>query len=126
MPLILGVLGVIVAVFLISKLSNRDRSGSYNGIAVLPVSDYIENGLSYRNNEYQLQGEVTEKPASDASRGQLVFVRVESQDGSEVEEVSIKIPRNVGTVNLETKHDYSFKVKVVKGGFLEASDFQPL
>ncbi len=125
-PLLLGVIGFIIVGFFASKFFSKQSSGSYSGVAILPVPDYIENCLSYRNGEYQLQGEITEKPKSDTENGQLIFVRVENKDGSDVEEVSIKVPNNVGKVNLETKHDYIFKVEVVQNGFLIAKDFQPL
>ncbi len=123
---ILTIGALLIGAFFVNQLWNTSKQNTYPDLPSLPIEDYIENGLSLRNNQYQLQGEVVEKPESDLTQGQLVFVRVKVEETQEVEEVSIKVPSHVGKVNLETKHDYTFKVKVIEGGFLIAQDYQPL
>lgn len=126
LPLIFGVIGLVIVGFFIKNTLTNDSIGSFTGVTKLPATDYIENGLAYRNNEYYLEGKVTEKPESDTRNGQLVFVRLLNEEGSEPIDVSIKVPNNVGKINLETKHDYAFKVEVIQRGFLLAKDFKPL
>lgn len=123
---ILAVAALLVGAFFISKLWKASSKSDYADLSPLTIEDYIENGLSLRNNAYQLRGKVIEKPESDPAIGQLVFMRVTAAGNQEVEDVSIKVPSDVGKVNLETKHDYTFRVKVTEGGFLIAQDHQPL
>jgi hypothetical protein len=77
-----------------------------------------------RGNEYVLEGKIDEKLRWTPERGQLVSVRVEDGDDSEV--IGIEIPPEFNHLNIEREQRYAFKVRIRQGGIPVATAVERL
>ncbi|MEI8038130.1 MAG: hypothetical protein WCJ14_07040 [Verrucomicrobiota bacterium] len=109
---------VAVAIFAGKSLLGK-KSSSLGDVAVLAVSELLENGNSLRGNEYLVQGQIDEKLQWTTDRGQLVSVRIETPGGDEF--IGIEIPPEFSKLNIDTKQKYAFRVKFRQGGIAVAS-----
>ncbi|GAA5496205.1 hypothetical protein SAMN02745181_2658 [Rubritalea squalenifaciens DSM 18772] len=92
-----------------------------------PLQSYVNDGNSLRGNKYQVTGEVFSKPFHDPARGQKIYVRVDVGEAKYPaglpRDIGIFVPSTVQGPNLETKQNYTFVVKVINGGNLEALQY---
>ena len=84
----------------------------------LPVEVFRNNANSLRGNIYSVSGRVHSIRPQDS--GKFVHLRVEER-GSE-KDVFVIVPNTLTTVNIEREQNYSFKVKIKKGGIPETLD----
>jgi hypothetical protein len=112
--IILGVAATIVGAAFAGKSLLGRKATAFADVSPLHMEDLLENGNSLRGNEYVVQGVIEEQLQWTRDRGQLVSVRVDTPSSDEF--ISIKIPPEFNSINIETRQKYSFKVKFYEGG----------
>ena len=90
----------------------------YRGIPELPVSQYVDNSLSFRGNTYKMTGQVENQLGWSDKAGRLFSFESET-DGKSFH-VGILLPPDLSGVNIQKGQSFEIKVKVVDKGLLQA------
>jgi hypothetical protein len=93
-------------------------SDPYRGIPELPVSQYVDNSLSFRGNTYKMTGQVENQLGWSDKAGRLFSFESET-DGKSFH-VGILLPSDLSDVNVQKGQNFEIKVKVVDNGLLQA------
>lgn len=103
------VIAIVAGYFLLGK-----KSSKFGDVPRLRLDEFLESANSLRGNEYLIQGRVDEKLRWTPSRGQVVSVRVEENDRTEI--VPVEIPPEFNDLNIEREQRFTFRVRVRQGG----------
>ena len=122
--ILIGVGVFVVAALVAGKFLISGKSSPFTDAAQLDVEQYMENANSMRGNEYVVEGKIDEKLRWTPDRGQLVSVRVGSDDESEV--IGIEIPPEFNHLNIEREQRYAFKIRIRQGGIPVATAVERL
>ncbi|MCB1233975.1 MAG: hypothetical protein KDM91_02775 [Verrucomicrobiae bacterium] len=120
---------LVAAVFLIylvagdllgAKGGGSGGSGGrdFSSAATLEVSTYLENANSLRGNVYRVTGKVEETLKWTPDRGRLISLSVEG--GGATSPVPVLVPEDFSSTNIERGVDFTFLVRVDRGGLLIA------
>ena len=115
-----AVLAVLVAAGALFLL--KDKGGSSFTGTPFPVDDAYSGANSLRDNEYTLEGTVTQRHPRDSGLG----LEIQVESGGEEKPVFISVPNDVATINIERNTKYAFKVRVGKGGIPVATNVKRL
>lgn len=119
-PTTLIAFGVGAAILLFGgKMFLNKKQSVPKDATTLRIEDVKENANSLRGNEYRIDGKVDEKLRWTATQGQVVSVLV--GEGTSAEPIAIKIPAELGHINVEREQRYSFRVKFEQGGIAVAT-----
>jgi len=119
------IIGMIVAVGIVAAVGTlifRKPTAGFTNVAPLDVREFLENGNSFRGNEYVIEGVIDEKLRWTANRGQVVSMRVDGSD----EMIGIEIPPDFNDLNVEREQRYAIRVKIRDGGIPVATGLSRL
>lgn len=123
-----GIIGVAVVALVLLIMGGRiligDKSSSLGNLPALDVQQMLENANSMRGNEYLVDGQVNEKLLWTPDRGQFISLRVDSPGGEEV--IGVEIPPEFDNLNIETRQNYSIRVRIRDGGIPVATGINRL
>jgi hypothetical protein len=91
-------------------------SDPYRTLTPLPVQDYLQNSNSLRGNVYKLDATIGQSLAWSPSTGRLFSVEVNG------DVLSILVPPQFNSVNIEKGQRFFFKIEVGDHGILKAQD----
>lgn len=91
-------------------------SDPYRGLTPLPVADYLQNSNSLRGNVYKLEATIAQSLAWSSNSGRLFSVEVNG------DVLSILVPPQFNSVNIEKGQRFFFKIEVGDHGILRAQD----
>lgn len=91
-------------------------SDPYRGLTPLPVADYLQNSNSLRGNVYKLEATIAQSLAWSQNTGRLFSVEVNG------DVLSILVPPQFNSVNIEKGQRFFFKIEVGDHGILRAQD----
>jgi hypothetical protein len=91
-------------------------SDPYRGLSPLPVADYLQNSNSLRGNVYKLEATISQSLAWSPNTGRLFSVDVNG------EVLSILVPPQFNSVNIEKGQRFFFKIEIGDHGILRAQD----
>ncbi|MGD7652273.1 MAG: hypothetical protein ACQCXQ_03590 [Verrucomicrobiales bacterium] len=117
--LILGVAATIAVAIFAGKSLVGKQSASFGDLPKLRMDELLENGNQLRGNEYVVQGQIDEKLQWTPDHGQLVSLKVETSSGDQF--IGIEIPPEFDNLNIDTKQNYSFRVRFKQGGVAVAT-----
>lgn len=118
--LLIGIAAAVVVAFFGGKALLAKKDESFAGVAKLNVDDFMANANSLRDNEYLIEGTISEKFLSDSSPNQVVSVKI----GEEL--VGVEIPSKFLSTNIEREKRYAIKVKIRQGGIPVATGINRL
>jgi hypothetical protein len=118
--LLIGIAAAVVVAFFGGKALLAKKDESFSGVAKLNVDDFMANANSLRDNEYLIEGTISEKFLSDSSPNQVVSVKI----GEEL--VGVEIPSKFLSTNIEREKRYAIKVKIRQGGIPVATGINRL
>ena len=93
-------------------------SDPYRGISELPVSQYVDNSLSFRGNTYKVTGRVENQLGWSDKEGRLFSF--ESDSEGKPLHLAILLPSELNDVNVQKGQSFELKVRVVDKGLLQA------
>ena len=112
--ILIGIAAAVVVAIFGGKSLLKEKKPGFANVNPLSVTDFLENGNSLRGNEYSIEGKIEEKLRWTTTRGQVVSLRVKSEDGEEL--IGIEIPPDFNNLNIEREQRYTMRIKVRQGG----------
>ena len=95
-------------------------SDPFRTLAVLPVSDYLENSNGLRGNVYRVTGTVANQLGWTPAAGRLYSVDLD--DSSDV--LPLLIPPSMNATNLQKGQRFTFEIEVGDKGILRAKSLR--
>jgi hypothetical protein len=128
-----ALLGFLIAAILLVKVVGGDLfggGGSKKGgskalghASDLQVDTYIDNGNSLRGNVYKVSGRVEEILKYTPDRGRLITL--EASGSGEHSILPVLVPESFSSVNIDRGSEFTFVVRVDRGGILIAEEIEP-
>lgn len=118
--LLIGIAAAVVVLFFGGKVLLAKKDESFANVPKLNLEDYKENANSLRDNEYVIEGTISEKFTKDSSPNPVVSVQV----GDEY--VGVEIPSEFLKLNIEREKRYAIKVRIRQGGIPVATGINRL
>lgn len=120
--LIIGLIAAVGIIAAVGTLIFRKPTAGFANVAPLDVREFLENGNSFRGNEYVVEGVIDEKLRWTPNRGQVVSMRVDGSDDM----IGIEIPPEFNDLNVEREQRYAIRVKIREGGIPVATGLSRL
>lgn len=128
-----ALLGFLVAAVLLFKVVGNDLfsgGGSKKGgsktlgnASELQVDTYIDNGNSLRGNVYKVSGKVEEILKYTPDRGRLITLAAAGSGDNSI--LPVLVPETFSSVNIDRGSEFTFVVRVDRGGILIAEEIEP-
>ncbi|HEY8961264.1 MAG TPA: hypothetical protein VIM57_03600 [Luteolibacter sp.] len=122
--LIIGIVALVGVLIFAGKSFVAKKPASFGDTAKLDIQDFLQNGNSFRGNEYVVEGKVDERLRWTSASGQVVSVQIGSGDAAEF--IGIEIPPDLGKTNIDVEQRYAFRVKFRQGGIPVATGINRL
>ncbi|MBL9154533.1 MAG: hypothetical protein JNK37_18785 [Verrucomicrobiales bacterium] len=129
-----AILGFIVAAVLLIRVVGGDflggssgggpgrSGGSLGNASELQVATYIDNANSLRGNVYKVSGKIEEILKYTPDRGRLITV--DATGGGETALLPVLVPETFSGVNIDRGAQFTFIVRVDRGGILIAEQVE--
>lgn len=128
-----AILGFVVAAVLLIRVVGGDLLGGGGATARgsagpgkaedLQIATYIDNANSLRGNVYQVRGKVEEILKYTPDRGRLITV--DATQGAEQALLPVLVPETFSGINIDRGSEFTFVVRVDRGGILIAEEVSP-
>lgn len=128
---ILGIGGAIIGFFVAAVLLVRVVGGDLLGgggsggggktignASELQITTYIDNANSLRGNVYKVSGKVEEILKYTPDRGRLITLDATGAGGTAL--IPVLVPESFSTLNIDRGSEFTFVVRVDRGGILIA------
>jgi hypothetical protein len=123
-----GIIGIAIAVLILVLMGGRmfigNKTTGFGNLPALDIQQMLENANSMRGNEYIVEGQVNEKLLWTPDRGQFISLRVDVPGGEEI--IGVEIPPEFDNLNIETRQNYSIRVRIREGGIPVATGINRL
>ena len=129
-----ALVGFLIAAVLLIKMvggdlfsggsTRKNGPGSKNlaNASELQIDTYIDNGNSLRGNVYKVTGKVQEILKYTPDRGRLITIS--ASDSGSGSELPVLVPETFSGINIDRGSEFTFVVRVDRGGILIAEEIE--